>query len=280
LVGGDSSLRHDLGVTSLAGRRREQRWALAAGDRGAISGSLLGLQAALAGWSLQRLSSDAVPPAPSIGGNDLTSFLLTAALSDARRLTDEGQARLATAVAGGTAAIERIRRDPAQLIAAAASAAMSPWRREALPWIVAEEPDRIGEQFSISERARLGGLRADDAAEWGTVSIVTGCLCLRMPPVRIPEVIIGRVADGLVGGESADLMLGVAVILAELKMPAALAAPVLRYAMREFLDQVEPRHTADFEAFARQARALDRRTVEDYLGAIAAMGPLRPVAHQ
>jgi hypothetical protein len=52
----------------------------------------------------------------------------------------------------------------------------------------------------------------------------------------------------------------------------------LSYAMRDFLDAVRPSHPADFEAFSRQARLLDRMTVEDYLGAIAAVGALRPTS--
>lgn len=276
LTGGDSSLRHDLGLRATGRLRFTQRWALAAGEPGAIAGSLLGLRAVLAPWSLRRLSSDALPAAPSIGGNDLLSLTLTAALSESRQLTDAAMTRIATALAGGAAAIERLRQNPVWLADAAATVAMSPWRREALSWMAREEPDRLAEQFSITERARLGGLDSGGMAPWGTASIVTGCLCLRMPPARIPEVILGRAADGIVGGQSADLMLRVADLLTELQMPASLAAPVLRYAMRGFLDAVTPQHAADVAAFARQARALDRRTVEDYLGALAAVGPLRP----
>ena len=69
-------------------------------------------------------------------------------------------------------------------------------------------------------------------------------------------------------------------MLAELKLPASLASPVMAYAMRDFLDRVKPSHMADFDAFARQARAIDRRSIEDYLGAIAAVGPLRPVSQE
>jgi hypothetical protein len=280
LTAGDGSLRHVLGLRSPGRRRVELRWELAVADLGAISGSLLGLQAALAPWSLRRLSLDVVPGPPAIGGNDLTSLLLTAALSDPRRLTDADMARLAAAVADGTAAIDRARSDERRLAALATAAAISPWRREALPWMLRAEPDRVDEQFSMMERARLGGLRADGLHAWGSVSIATGCLCLRLPPPRIPEVILGRAADGIVGGQSADLMLRVATLLAELNLPASLATAVLRYAMRAFLDAVAPAHTADVDAFARQARALDRGAVEDYLGAIAAIGPLRPRAGQ
>ncbi len=282
LVGGDGSIRHVFGLRKLGRDKFSQRWdvAIFGGEGGSIPGSLLGLEAAHSTFSLRRLSTDTVPPPPTIGGNDLTSFMLTAALSNPRRLTDADQSRIAAASLAGAAAIALAGKDPELLAAAAQKAAMSPWRRESLSWMAVEESGRLGEQFSVSEAARLGGLGAESVPAWGTASMITGCLCLRMPLARIPELIIGRAADGLLGGHSADLMIRVATILAELKMPASLATPVMAYAMREFLDNVKPQHTADFDAFARQARALDRGTVEDILGAIAAIGPLRSAAPQ
>lgn len=278
LTGGDGSLRHTLGLRAIGRNGLEQRWALPVDDYGATAGSLLGLQAVLAPWSLRRLSSDVVPAPPTIGATDLTSFLLSAALSDERRLTDAAMTRLAAAVSAGQIAIDRARGDAAQLVALGDAAAISPWRREALSWATREAPGRVTDLFSLAEQARLGGLDTRDLDAWGSASIASGCLCLRMPPARIPEVILGRAADGIVAGQSTDLMLHVAIHLTDLKMPAPLAAPVFRYAMRDFLDAVAPRHTGDTEAFARQARALERTTVEDYLAAIAATGPLRPVA--
>lgn len=279
LIGADPAQRHMFGLGSAGRAKVEQRWnmAMPLGDIRAVNGSLFGLQAGLANWSLRRLAADRLPPRPTIGGNDLVSFMLTASLSEPRQLDDTEMARIAAAINGGSQAIASAGLDAERLTSLAARAAMSPWRREALSWIAERETTRLGEQFSISERARLGGITAADARDWGSVSIVTGCLCLQMPPTRIPEVIVGRSADGLLGGQSADLMLRIAVILAELKMPASLAAPVMGYAMRDFLDGVDPLHEADFDAFRRRAQGLARRQVEDYLGAIAAIGPLRPV---
>jgi hypothetical protein len=282
LVGGDGSLRHNFGLRGFGLQKFALRWeiALPTAAGGSVSGSILGLEAALASFSLRRLSSDVVPPAPTIGGNDLTSFMLTAALSNPRRLNESELARIAAAVQAGAAAIEQARLVPAQLDAAAQKAAMSPWRRESFSWMAVEEPDRLAEQFSITEVARIGGLRAEDVPAWGTASMTSGCLCLRMPLPRIPELIIGRAADGLLGGQSADLTIRIATMLAELRMPASLTTPVLAYAMRDFLDNVKPQYAADFDAFARQARALDRGAVEDILGAIAAIGPLRSAGPQ
>lgn len=280
LVGGDASLRHDLGLRSVNRTRFEQRWEIgtAGGERASIAGSFLGLEAALANWSLRRLASDTIPSPPTIGGNDLRSLLLTAALSDPSRLTDESMGHVVTAIAEGTRLLDRARTDPLRLLEAGRLAGISPWRREVLPWLLAAEPDRLDEQFSLVARARLGGLRDRDAAAWGTAALATGCLCLEMPSSSIPELILGRAADGMVGGQSADLMLHIAMILTELRLPASLASPVMSYAMRDFLDAVRPEHPADFDAYSRAARALSRTAVEDYISAIAAVGALRPVS--
>jgi hypothetical protein len=183
--------------------------------------------------------------------------------------------RIAEGVAAGARMVTDAGHDLTRLSALAVAASMSPWRTESFSWLLANEPEQLVKQFSLTELARLGGVQAEVVSDWGNVSIVTGCLCLRTPPARIPEVTIGRAADGLLGGESADLMLRIAVILRELDMPAALGSAVLSYAMRDFVDHVRPAHAADFDAFRRQAITLDRATVEDYLGAIAAVGPLR-----
>ena len=277
MVGGDPSLRHSFGVRLAAPGRARKRWevALHPGEGGVVTGALIGLEASLARWSLRRLASDAIPEVPTIIGNDLLSFFLSAALSNPRRLTDDDRDAIARAYRTGTAVVEQAGTDPTALDAAAASGAVSPWSRQALSWMVTKEPDQIVEKFSALERIRIGGLRALSADAWGTASLLSGCLCIRMPPARVPELVIGRAADGLIASQSADLMLRLAVILAELNLPAPLAAPVMAYAMSDFLDHVSPSHAADFDAFTRQARALDRRVVEDYLGAIAAVGPLR-----
>lgn len=281
MVAGDGSLRHQLGVR-LAGRaRREQRWKVAGPPaRGVVAGSLLALDAPLAAWSLRRLSAAAMPPRRQIGGNDLISLMLTVALVDGRQLHDEQLATIASAAARGATRISTARTDPFTLMTIAGEVGISPWRTAVLPWMAEHEPERIAEQFSPTAVARAGGLRDTGLAAWGTANIVTGCLCVAFPTLRVPELTLGRAADGIVGAQSSDLMLRIATLLAEMKMPGGLAAAVLSYAMRDFLDHVQPHHPADVEAFERQARAMSRRQLEDYLSAIATVGPLRPVTQQ
>ena len=279
LVGGDASLRHRLGVRQMGRGRTEQPWQLAISPaaRGVIGGSILGVQAGLAGWSLRRLSSDAVPAAPAIDSNDTIPLTLTAAMINPRRLRDADLAHLAEAQAKGGEAVAQARHDPARLDQLASAAALSPWSRAVLPWLQREEPARVDEQFSPAERARVGGMKADELAEWGSVWMPSGSLGPRIPSARIHELYLGRTTDGIVGGRSIDLLLRVATYLSELKLPAPLAGPVLSFAMRDHLDRVRPWHGADAGAFARQAQTLSRNQFEDYVGAVAATGPLRPV---
>ncbi len=282
LVGGDSSLRHVLGVRAAGRDRGRLRWELAVtpAARGAINGSLLGVQAGLASWSLRRLSSDRVPPPPAIDSNDAIPLTLTATFSNPRRLRDADLTALAAARVKGASLVASARTDAARLVELAQQAAMSPWRRAVLPWMVQGEPGRIEDQFSAIELLRLGGLDLDGVAAWGSIAMAAHTLRLRAPAPWIPEVFAGRTGDGIVGPYGMELMLRVAIVMADLKLPAALAAPVLAYAMRDHLDRVRPVHGADVEAFARQARALTRQQVEDYVGALAAVGPLRPAASQ
>jgi hypothetical protein len=185
--------------------------------------------------------------------------------------------RIALTIHEGTRHVEAARRDGAQLVALAERALLSPWRREALPWMVVNEPDRVDEQFAPVARARLGGLQVDEAAAWGPSMLPLGCLCLQAPPAYIPDLIVGRPIDGIVGAHSADLMFRVAELLDAMHVPASLAPAVAAYAMRDYLDEVRPAHPADTEAFSHAAMRLTRARVEDYIGAIAAVGPLRPI---
>jgi hypothetical protein len=279
LIGGDGSRRHDLGLRAVNRTRFEQRWtlAIAPGDRGVIAGSHLGLEAGLASWSLRRLSADVIPPEPTLGDNDRMSLMATVSLSQPSRMSDPDMHRIAAAIEAGQKQIAAAGNDAARLESLARSAGMSPWRRAALGWMVSEEPTRIPEQFSLSMFANAGGLAPAQIPAWGTSAIPTGCLCLAAPIEGVPELIVGRPVDGIVGTRSADLPLRVAQLLTQLKMPAQLMPAVLAYAMRDYIDRLRPMHPADTDAFARATSFLTRTMVEDYLGAVAAVGPLRPV---
>lgn len=282
LVGGDPSSRHDLGLRQVNRTRFEQRWEvpIAPGGRGQVSASYLAMDAAMAGWSLRRLAADRIPAPTTLTENDRWSLVSALAFSSARQLSDEAMHRIADAIASGTRQVDEARADAAALDALADRASLSPWRRNVLPWMIRAEPERIADVFSPTARARLAGLETAPLAEWGTSGVPEGCLCLRPPPASIPELIIGRPVDGIVGAYSADLTFRLAQLLTELGLPAQLFPSVMAYALRDYLDAVRPMHPADTDAFARESMRLTRTMVEDYVGAIAAVGPLRPAQSQ
>ena len=77
----------------------------------------------------------------------------------------------------------------------------------------------------------------------------------------------------------ADLNLRVALSLAELGLPAALARPVLAAAVQDFIDEAGPSDYNDWLTLARAAQALSLERIEDYVASAAAVdGPLVPIA--
>jgi hypothetical protein len=272
--GGDPARRHHFGVRE-SHREATLRWEIAwrGEENGFVSGSLFGLDAALARRKLRRLTSDRLPGQPALDRNDVAVMYLATALSDPRRLTDPARDRIAAAIAAGAAAVARAGRDAAALDAAAAAAAISPWRRQALGWTAADPAEDLGGWFSSTELAWIGGLEPEEVDAWGTPLLPSGCLCIRMPRVR-PEALLGRALAALRPYQSPGLMFRIASTLARHRLPAALATSIQRYAMQELIDRVRPAHAADFEAFARAVEQIDPTLIEDYISATAATGPL------
>ena len=282
LVGGDPSIRHDLGIRAVNRTLYDQRWevAVAPRDGGRIAASYLSMDAALAPWSLRRLSSDRVPAPPTLPDNDRLSLVSALAFSRPDRLSDDTMQAIATAIAQGSSAIQSAKNDAQALDGLASQASLSPWRRAVLSWMAVNEPGQIAAQFSPSARATLGGLRIAGIEEWGTSGVTVGCHCLRPPMAHIPELIYGRPVDGIVGASSADLAYRIAQLLTQLKLPAPLATSVMTFALRDYVDALTLAHPADTEAFGRQAWQLTLADVEDYVGAVAANGALRPLRVQ
>ncbi len=76
---------------------------------------------------------------------------------------------------------------------------------------------------------------------------------------------------------SVDLHLRLAELFAELRLPAVLMPAVLSAAALDFQEEAQPAYPEDRLALARQASALTRERVEDYVAALALDGPLRPL---
>lgn len=223
--------RHDFGagttdITDAA--RARLSWARpriqdTPGQRTRVSGSLFGIDLALARFALRRLATDRMPARPRLNQSDREVFMATAALVNPRAIT--GSALKTIAV----------------------------------------------------ELLRLSGASGSDAV--GVISEpLTGCYCLRFPDEAPWEDFSGRPGAGHVAARVPDLMLRLAEILVEIDAPAALLPGVLAYATQDFIDEAWSMHTDDGHALVRQAHALDRPRVEDYVAGVAARGPLRPEA--
>src|SRR5262249_5289721 len=88
--------------------------------------------------------------------------------------------------------------------------------------------------------------------------------------------LLGRPPLGLTGTAIADLHLHAAMMLRELRLPAALAKVVLSGAAQDFIDEVKPTDDSDWITLARMAGTMTRERVADYTGAGRAPGPLIP----
>jgi hypothetical protein len=69
----------------------------------------------------------------------------------------------------------------------------------------------------------------------------------------------------------------VAVLLADLRVPAALFPGVMALATQDYIDSVPALHADDWVAMTGRAAAISRERIEDYVAAVVATGPARAV---
>jgi hypothetical protein len=286
LLATDVSHRHDFGLGVRDGDLRARgAWAVprqqvAPNVPWHVAGSLLGLDAALSGLALRRVSTDHALEAPRLTVNAREAFATSVSLLDPAALRDADRDAIADA-------IERGRRralgatDPRGLDALAIEVSIDGARRRALAWTLAHEPERLQSMLSLSELLALGGGRADALHAWGMAGMAaSGCLCSRLLGPGAWRVLAGRPQLGLAASALPDLNLRVAVLLKELGLPAPLAKVVLSGAMQDFIDEVRPTDDNDLLSLARTARALTRERLEDYVAVATASGPLVPDARR
>ena len=246
----------------------------------AASGSLIGLDLTLSKRLLRRLATDRVPEEPRINGNDASEFIATVALLNPRDLSDAGQAVIHEALGRGRARVAAANA-PAALDAVAAAAGLSTARRYLLTWRARQEPERVQSLFTVSELFWAGAPDTPDTrtlAPWGLAQrAVSGCECLGLPPAGAWDRARGRRGTGYLGAAVSDLHLRVAEVMGELSVPAPLFAGVMTMATRDFLDDAPALYDDDWLAVAAFASALTRERIEDYLSALVASGPVRPV---
>jgi hypothetical protein len=285
LSGGNVALRHDLGLSVSAGLRTA--WRLPSeghhGSKGwRVTGSLLGLDVALARLALRRIDSTVMPTESRLVSSERQTASLTVALLNPASLSDAARDEIAAAVARGRQRLTGLtgRRD--ELDEVARDAGLSAWRREALAWTFAHDRERVESALSLVELMWLGKPRASASVsldDWGAAVLpLNGCVCLTMPRAQPWESFTGRPAMGLLATRGADVTILVAETLAALELPAELAPGVVAFAMQEVIDRAQPAHFDDWPEFSRAVSAVTRDQLVDYIAALTSGGPLMSIA--
>jgi hypothetical protein len=245
-----------------------------------VHGSLLGLDLALRRLSLRRLDLGLLPSGPKLPLLERHGVMLTTALMNPLRLTDEDRDRIALALARGRERYAAAKADPALFDAYAADAAMPALRREALRWSLANDADAAGRFVSLTDFFFAGAPQDAAAAsldDWGAAMLtLTGCVCLRMPARTAEDHLGGRPSAGLLATRGIDVVLRIVESLSRLKLPAALAPGVLAFAMQDVIDAASPAHFDDWQAFSLASKTLPDERLVDYIAALTADGPLVP----
>ena len=285
LLAGDVARRHDFGLSAkTTDVRRRTAWAIPRQDvtpgmPWRVSGSLLGLDVGLAGLVLRRVNFERVLEAPRITSNERETFALSVSLINPFALRDADLDTIAEAIARGRRRVQALAADGHDLDPLADEIRLEGWRRRALRWTVANEPDRVIGLMTLTELLALGGGRIDTLNAWGMSALgLDGCICSRLTPPGAWPTLLGRPQLGLVASGLADLHLHIAMTLKDLNLPAALAKVVLSGAVQDFIDEVRPTDAADWLTRARTAATVSRERIEDYMAAATAVGPLMPEA--
>jgi hypothetical protein len=279
------ALRHDFGLAQMDGGARDRLpWALPRqefqpGIPWHVTGSVLGLDIALAPVALRRTSIDLIGEAPRLPSLEREAFSVSAVLMDARRLLPADRDRIAEAIARGHGRVLALEAGTENFDAIADELAIDGRRSRAIRWMLAEDPSNIPSMFSMVELLVLGGgAPGTDLDAWGMSAMTLwGCLCTRLVSPRTWNLFAGRPQLGLMVPSMPDLNLRVAISLRELGVPVTLTQPVLALAVQDFAHRVAPADANDWWALTRAAQAMPQQEIADYVtDATAIDGPLLP----
>ena len=285
LLASNVALRHDFGFGLHDGESRTRRpWDVPRqdflpGQPWHVTGSLLGLDIALAPMALRRIDFDRLVSAPRLRSTEREAFAVGAALMDPRTLGDSDRAMIVGAIARGRLRIDALVSNPADTDALADAVRLDGQRRRALQWTLQQRPADAPSIFSLAEQMALGGgAPGADVDAWGMAAASSlGCACTRMIAPGGWSLFSGRPQLAFMSFVVSDLNLRVATILSEMGLPAALERPVLAAAVQDFIDEAAPADADDWLSLAQSAQSLTRQRVEDYVAAAAAVdGPLVP----
>ncbi|MQA30580.1 MAG: hypothetical protein GEU82_12225 [Luteitalea sp.] len=285
LLGANVALRHDFGFARRdRGIRERIPWSLPRQDfmpgvPWHITGSLLGLDIALAPLALRRLTLDGLPDAPKLSSIEREAFAVGVSLMEPARLTDRDRDAIAAAIKRGRQSVRAIAAGTMALAAVEETLMLDGRRRRAVEWTVEHDPGAFAGQFSLAELFLLGGGAAEaDLDAWGASGVhAWGCACTRFPPIGAWRILAGRPQLPFMAGTLAELNLNIVLMMSEMKLPAALTRAVLAPATRDFIHDSAPIDPNDWWSLVRTAQSVRRQRVEDYVAAAAAVdGPLVP----
>jgi hypothetical protein len=278
----DAASRHEFGF-DLPGFGRLGAWKrpAAGSDRVRdwhVTGSMLGLDVALATSSLARLSTRPPSTRPTLNDEDRRVLTETVPLMNLADLEPGDHRTLVAALKVGRerAAGLRSLRD---VEAIAGPLSLTPTRITLLSWAVQHR--RADVHLSPYELLLLGreaGAKPGDLDAWGVAAEPRlGCLCVQMPTPRQFDLFTGRWHTGVLATGFPDLNLRLAELLADLEMPGTLLPSVLAAATWDLVINVRSRDYDDRQGLVDFVDALTSDRVELYLALLTTDGPLVPI---
>jgi hypothetical protein len=273
--------RHDFGLALPTARNTA--WTMPASAATAargwhVTGSILGMDVRLADFAVQRVSLRP-PRKPALDDDQRRVLLETIVLIQAGRLAEPDREALIAAMKAGRARLGAVR-TVQDVDAIADDIRLSPMRRTLLAWTVAaNDRERVDAFLSPVELLWLGKASIGQRFHaWGVPAEARlGCHCVRLMDRQPLEFLDGRWHSGISATGFPDLNLRVAELLADLKMPAPLLAPVLRSAMLDLVDSAMTRDSDDRRAMVDFVQALRPERVEQFLALLTTDGPLVPL---
>lgn len=274
LLNGDVAQRHDLGLLLSRGRARQdfmwtQPTVMAENTEWHVTGSIVGLDLALAYLAMPQTSHGTPPEVPRMRLDDRDALLRTLAITNPFELSDADGHAIAAAIRRG-----RDAPDPD-----APTGPLSRWILNARAWARTHEPDAVRSLKSVAEAYWLGrgGVEGSALNGWGAAGrSATGCWCMHLKVDQPWETLSPEHPGSEIVAYTPDLMFRLAEVLTELKVPTTIAAEIMPRAVQDVIDHAQLGDRGDWTSLLRYIQSIDRQRVEDYVSTLTAGGALVP----